>query len=266
MNGKAKLSYGQIQSIADRLNDASNKMETLLEEIKALFAKIMKDGVHRWIEINLQNGNIILADATDAIDNSIDLAASKAGYSTSGFLILDESFSGIKPKELYELQNDKVNGEFYKNIIESNKAWLQVIDVPLGYATKDGYLFDQITKTKKLFSNSKVLNELFGTNSFSKKMKRMFEIDIPENMDGYECWAYLRKISSNILGDDANKISNRFLYNQTPTKIESINVVSYMDESNIIHYQIYSESSGKIYLTGQDAYNEFLKSLNLVER
>lgn len=45
MNGQAKLSYGQIQSIADQLNDASNKMETLLEEIKVLFAKIGTDGV-----------------------------------------------------------------------------------------------------------------------------------------------------------------------------------------------------------------------------
>ena len=41
----SKLSYGQVQSIADRLNTASSEMETLLGEIKAEFAKIGTDEV-----------------------------------------------------------------------------------------------------------------------------------------------------------------------------------------------------------------------------
>lgn len=41
----SKLSYGQIQSIADQLNSSSSQMETLLSEIKSLFERIGSDDV-----------------------------------------------------------------------------------------------------------------------------------------------------------------------------------------------------------------------------
>lgn len=41
----SKLSYGQIQSMADQLNSSATQMETLLTEIKALFDKIGNDEV-----------------------------------------------------------------------------------------------------------------------------------------------------------------------------------------------------------------------------
>lgn len=41
----SKLSYTQVQSLADRLNTASTEMETLLNEVKTLFENVGNDGV-----------------------------------------------------------------------------------------------------------------------------------------------------------------------------------------------------------------------------
>lgn len=41
----SKLSYSQVQALAEQLNSSSTAMESLLNEIKTLFAKIGDDGV-----------------------------------------------------------------------------------------------------------------------------------------------------------------------------------------------------------------------------
>ena len=41
----SKLSYSQVQSLADQLNSSSTQMESLLTEIKALFEKIGNEEV-----------------------------------------------------------------------------------------------------------------------------------------------------------------------------------------------------------------------------
>ena len=41
----SKLSYGEVQSLADQLNSSSTQMESLLNEIKNLFEKIGNDEV-----------------------------------------------------------------------------------------------------------------------------------------------------------------------------------------------------------------------------
>lgn len=41
----SRLSYGQITSIAEQLNNSSAQMESLLNEIKALFDKVGTDDV-----------------------------------------------------------------------------------------------------------------------------------------------------------------------------------------------------------------------------
>lgn len=41
----SKLSYSQVQSMADQLNSSATQMETLLGEIKTLFDKIGTDDV-----------------------------------------------------------------------------------------------------------------------------------------------------------------------------------------------------------------------------
>ena len=41
----SKLSYGQVQSLAEQLNSSAAAMESLLAEIKALFEKVGNDEV-----------------------------------------------------------------------------------------------------------------------------------------------------------------------------------------------------------------------------
>ena len=41
----SRLSYGQITSLAEQLNNSSSQMETTLEEIKTLFNKVGTDDV-----------------------------------------------------------------------------------------------------------------------------------------------------------------------------------------------------------------------------
>lgn len=41
----SKLSYGQVQSLAEQLNNSSNQMENLLTEMKSLFEKIGSEDV-----------------------------------------------------------------------------------------------------------------------------------------------------------------------------------------------------------------------------
>lgn len=41
----SRLSYGQVQSMADQLNSLSGQMETLLNEVKMLFDKIGTEDV-----------------------------------------------------------------------------------------------------------------------------------------------------------------------------------------------------------------------------
>jgi len=41
----SKLSYQQVQALADRLNTSATNMESLLNEVKALFENVGNDGV-----------------------------------------------------------------------------------------------------------------------------------------------------------------------------------------------------------------------------
>lgn len=66
---------------------------------------------HRWVEINLHNGEIIIADATDYIGNSIDFSNAKSMSETTGFYILPQRFSGLKLGDVF---NDYQNMEMAK--------------------------------------------------------------------------------------------------------------------------------------------------------
>ena len=106
---------------------------------------------HRWVEINLHNGEIIIADATDYIGNSIDFSNAKSISETTGFYILPQRFSGLK----------------------------------LGDVLKSNDLFNQ--KNRKFDDPKELLKYLEDTRKF------LHNIKIPNNMDGYEIYAYYHK-------------------------------------------------------------------------
>ena len=48
------------------------------------------EGSHQWVKMKLDNGKVLLADATNNINGMTDLANSKLGNSTAGFIITTE--------------------------------------------------------------------------------------------------------------------------------------------------------------------------------
>ena len=65
---------------------------------------------HTWGEIDLNNGEIVILDGTDYINSSIDLSNAKSTSPTKGFIVLPNSYSGLKFQDLYNKEN-------YKNIL-----------------------------------------------------------------------------------------------------------------------------------------------------
>ena len=236
--------------------------------------KVVNSGKHRWVEIDLQDGNIILADATEAINGSIDLAASKAGFGTSGFMLIDNRsglYNGLRPSDL---ANNAKNIDF----INYNNQVMLDIDKQLGYAGENGYYIDELTKAKKLFGNNiknkiqetKLVQKLFGNNiknktQETKLVQKLLDMEIPENMDGYEAFAYYRKLSKNLLGDNYRDINLNTLYNKTENGVDPINYLSYTADDGSVIIQLYGDSIGKQRFSSFDEYNKYYDTLNIMK-
>lgn len=143
---------------------------------------------HIWGEIKLDDKHIIIVDATDYINSSIDLSNAKSMSPTVGFVVLPKEYSNIK---LYDVFHDSRNYEIAK-IIKDYYELNRDIDMTLGYITKKGYPVERIIAENELFNYSDCFIEdqkkleyfLNKTLEFFKKLK------IPNNMDGYEVYAY----------------------------------------------------------------------------
>ena len=147
---------------------------------------------HRWVEINLHNGEIIIADATDYIGNSIDFSNAKSMSETTGFYILPQRFSGLKLGDVF---NDYQNMEMAKEILDRRRD-NEDLDISLGYIdVPGGYLVNKLLKSNDLFNQKnrkfddpkELLKYLEDTRKF------LHNIKIPNNMDGYEIYAYYHK-------------------------------------------------------------------------
>lgn len=147
---------------------------------------------HRWVEINLHNGEIIIADATDYIGNSIDFSNAKSMSETTGFYILPQKYSGIKLGDIF---SDYQNIEMAKEILARRKD-NEDLDISLGYINvPGGYLVNKLLKSNELFNQKnrkfddpkELLKYLEATRKFLHNLKT------PNNMDGYEIYAYYHK-------------------------------------------------------------------------
>ena len=107
---------------------------------------------HRWCEINLNNDEIIIADATDYIRNSIDFSNAKAISETTGFYILPQEYSGLKLGNVFSYyQKD----DTAKKIIE-RKRDNEDLDISLGYIDAvEGYLVNRLLNSSELFNQKK---------------------------------------------------------------------------------------------------------------
>ena len=249
-----------------------------------------KVGSHKWIEIELDNGNIIIADATDSINGELDLAKCKSSFSSNGFFYCNKFFSGARLEKINLSKSDKsdllriestikdynegeidLSDEEYANLYNkykklSNKLDLENIgkdqwkdiDKKLGYF----YYDDKIKKGNSLFKGSKLYKKLFGSEKFDNMViDKFIDLEIPSNMEGLDAYVYLKKLS-NIYGIEST--TNFFCHNigdnyEVVATWGSNNINRYKSNRNV--YIVYSKSIGKKVFYNFEEYNNFVRNL-----
>ena len=106
---------------------------------------------HVWGEIDINDNEIIIVDATDFIDNSIDLGNAKSLSPTKGFLIVPKKYSGIKLFDVYSREENKTILEDVKPYYELNRD----LDVSLNIIEKSTYPVEEILESKLVNKNEK---------------------------------------------------------------------------------------------------------------
>lgn len=165
---------------------------------------------HVWGEIELDNDNIIIVDATDYIGSSIDLSNAKSVSPTKGFFVLPKEYSQIRLYDVY-------NNPQYKNILDDIKKYNELnreLDITLGYIDSDGYTIEQILRNNPLFNYKNIVieNEKDAI-AFLKKTKQFFlNLSLPNNIDGYETFAYYYSYIENLPINIRGNISMKTLF------------------------------------------------------
>lgn len=174
-------------------NNWSNIYKELLEKSGFDSSKINvigKDviGCHKYVTVELNNNKILLADATNNIDSMTDLAASKYGLTTHGFIIAD--------KYDYEnlVSNNRAIEVFRKLGDAKNKNIIEKIDENIGYFDKE-YIND-FNEVVNYYSNKKSVEI-----PLDQKVKTFIELFDDKSIGSIESYPIMRKMASKILGD-----------------------------------------------------------------
>lgn len=165
---------------------------------------------HVWGEIELNNQSVIITDATDYINNSIDLSNAKSNSPTVGFAVLPKKYSGIRLYDVFNGLYDQDTKEEVKNCYEFNRE----LDTTLGYIGKNGYKVEQIIRENDLFSyQNKHLTGATEVKDFTNLTLEFFKtLKVPNNMDGYEVFAYYQRFLNNLPNVIGANISHKTLY------------------------------------------------------
>ena len=150
---------------------------------------------HRWCETDLHNGEIIIADATDYIGNSIDLSNAKSISETTGFYILPQKYSGLKLSQVFSCYQTKDTIKIAKEIYEYRRD-NEDLDISLGYIdSAGGYLVNKLLDSNELFHQRyRRFNDQKELLKFLEAARKyLYKLEIPNNMDGYEIFAYYYK-------------------------------------------------------------------------
>lgn len=165
---------------------------------------------HVWGEIELDSKNIIIVDATDYIGSSIDLSNAKSISPTKGFLVLPKEYSQMRLYELY-------NKPQYRDVLNDIKKYYELnrdLDVILGYIGMDGYPIEQILETNPIFAQrGAVIEGEKEIINFLKKTRQFFlNLSLPNNIDGYEAFAYYYSYIENLPINIRGSISMKTLF------------------------------------------------------
>ena len=201
-------------------------------------------GSHNWVQVDFDDF-MVIADATEALNGSTDLANCKAGLGTNGFVILPKKFSGSHIRSF-------LNIEKYHNA-----DYLKEVDRYIGYASKSGYLADTIKEANLAFDNSLKY-------SYDIRADDLIDMEIPENMSGDEYFAYMRQIKNIMFtAEELSKhpINIKLRGLRVGNEVESLAFIEIVDEKK---YVLYSESLGKHVFTDTKECLEFINRLPII--
>lgn len=167
---------------------------------------------HVWAEINLNNGFIVIADATDYINSSIDLSNAKTVSPTSGFIVLPTLYSHVRLQELYNYEKYQ---PFLKEIKEYSKL-NKDLDITLCYISSE-YPVEKILRNNELFlRRNDIIKGKKEACRYIETAKEFFtNLYIPNNIDGYEMYAYYHEFIKNLPMNIRGNIAMKTLYVDT---------------------------------------------------
>lgn len=224
-------------------------------------------GSHKWVSINLGDGNFILADATNAINGSPDLLKSKIGEPDLGFMLLN-------PREILSNAKGRIQGlsnmpvEYFKkpelravydDVIKKN---VDNLDNNLRNITGE-ITYSKISKIAANFKKSGLVEKIFGNDLTESINSVLWNTELPENVKGVEAYSYLRKLINVLASGNDNIISNFNIKLYVNEADDSLNVIQmYSDGSPI--YEIIGDKIGKIVTSSKTELEKYLYGYNFV--
>lgn len=230
---------------------------------------------HVWGEIDINDDEIIIVDATDYIGNSIDLSNAKSISPTKGFLIVPKKYSGIKLFDIYNLAENREILKELSKYYDLNRE----LDMSLGLITNSTYPIEELLDSNELFtSNTSSIDNLKEASRFFKQARNfILNTPLPNNMDGYEAFAYyykfIERLPINIRGCLSMKTlyADSFDYKQKLLKKKYLNApVEYLKYLEDLVYSRYYEyfqggvSKGSLFEKIRNGYIDIDKLSDLV--
>ena len=222
-------------------------------------------GSHKWISVDLGDGNYILADATNAVGGATDLVRAKIGESELGFMLLNPkkilSDSHGSLSSLSKLPRDYFKKEelrpVYDNIIKTN---VDNLDNELRKATGE----IPINKIEEIAANFKkpgLVEKIFGEDLTEAVSSTLWNMELPENVNGIEAYSYLSKLI-NVLSNNNVGVKNNFGINvYVDYTGDPLNVIKMQSGSGQV-YELFGKKIGKIVTASQSALEKYLYGYN----
>lgn len=208
-------------------------------------------GSHKWVEIILDDSNIIIADAAENIKGMTDLARCKASLPTNGFLVTDNSSTGIRLSTAFK------KNLFQEKYLETTLKELESLDYELGYNHSE----INLSRAQSLFGNSELYQQTFDNYQVTRNLLTM---KLPENMDGVEAYTYYNQLFRT-LPNDSRPITELNFLNIGNDSYEGIFQFELFGQQDQI-YGIFSKSTGKQIFTNYEDYVRYLKQLKIEKR
>lgn len=203
---------------------------------------------HKWIEVDLPNNQILIADATEVIGKSMDLANCKYGNKTTGFVVASNGLTGSRLSK-WQVSLESMGNDSYNKLTD-----FKSVDKTVGYIDKN-YFGETVSKAKRIFGNSSSYKKLFGKEGI---FKYLTNTDLPSNMNGLDAYYYFKRMQD--INNQAGFDNISAAYNQVTIngKAEMIAELVNLDDYSMM---IYSQTTGKKVFNDRSEYLQYIHSL-----